>query len=106
MLHPLCHELQRRVKENLPGIQQQFSAYQEECFIERTPEFFCLELCGETGELANLEKKRWRGTIINESDVCDEAADVFIALMNFCNARGVNLAESVEKKLSRIQPNK
>jgi NTP pyrophosphatase (non-canonical NTP hydrolase) len=103
-MHPLCSELISQVEQGLDPIQQAFDAYQSTCFIPRPPEFFALELSGETGELANLEKKRWRGTPVDEAHVADEAADVLISLMNFCNARGINLAEAVALKLPRIKP--
>lgn len=103
-IHPLCQDLIVQVEEGLDPIQRAFDAYQSACFIARPPEFFALELSGETGELANLEKKRWRGSPVDEAHVADEAADVLISLMNFCNARGVNLATAVAAKLPRIRP--
>lgn len=33
----------------------------------------------------------------------DEAADVFIALMNYCNTRGVHLENAVQNKLTRVE---
>ena len=104
MNNPLCDSLIEAVNTGLTPIQQAFDVYQKECFVAHPPEFFCLELCGEAGELANLEKKRWKGAPPNDAHTADEAADVLIALMNFCNARGVNLAEAVSSKLARIQP--
>lgn len=101
-IHPLCHDLIEQVEQGLAPVQQAFDAYQSACFIARPPEFFALELSGETGELANLEKKRWRGTPVDEAHVADEAADVLISLMNFCNARGIDLAAAVASKLPRI----
>lgn len=96
--------LQECVGNAVPLVQEAFDAYQTTHFLKRPAEFFCLELCGEAGELANLEKKRWRGSQFNEAAVADEAADVFIALMNFCNARGIALGEAVVRKLERIKP--
>lgn len=88
--------------DGLLQIQQQFDRYQKAGFQERTSNFFCLELCGEAGELANLEKKAWKGKEIPEERFQDESADVFIALMNYCNARNVNLASAVQTKLKTI----
>ncbi|MBK7412467.1 MAG: hypothetical protein IPI29_07930 [Ignavibacteria bacterium] len=102
MIHPLCDQLIESVEQGLAPIQRAFDAYQNECFIPRPPEFFALELCGEAGELANLEKKRWKGAPPNDAHTADEAADVLIALMNFCNARGIDLAAAVALKLPRI----
>ena len=106
MNHPLCNELIDVVKSGLSPIQTSFDSYQQGCFIPRPPEFFALELCGEAGELANLEKKRWKGALPDNEHTADEAADVFIALMNFCNARHIDLANAVALKLARIEPSK
>lgn len=91
-----CHEL-------LPRLQSRFAAYQHEHFPERVPEFFCLELCGEAGELANLEKKRWKGIEIPLDKLADEAADVLIALVNYANACNIDLAAAVTAKLNTIE---
>lgn len=96
-------ELLADVLGGASAIQQGFDSYQKEFFREKPPEFFSLELCGEAGELANLEKKIWKGREISKSKLEDEAADVFIALMNYCNARGINIAESVARKLNVIE---
>lgn len=87
----------------LGGVQEGFDAYQRACFTERPSEFFALELNGEAGELANLEKKAWKGKEIPADRFEDEAADVFIALMNYCNARGINLGEAVAEKVRTIE---
>ena len=96
-------ELTDTVEENLTAVQTLFDIYQKECFPERTPEFFCLELNGEAGELANAEKKRWKGRIVDDEIFRDEAADVLIALMNYTNSRGINLGKAVKKKLHHIE---
>lgn len=90
-------------RELLPRLQSRFAAYQQEHFPERVPEFFCLELCGEAGELANLEKKRWKGIEIPSDKLADEAADVLIALINYTNACNVDLAAAVTAKLATIE---
>lgn len=98
-----------RLKEPEVGgitkIQKGFDDYQNHAFGNRQPQFFALELCGEAGELANLEKKLWRDPRrdVDMQKLSDEAADVFIALMNYCNARGVNLEESLKNKLRRVE---
>ena len=99
----LSERLIDSVQAGMPVIQHNFDAYQNACFPVRSPEFFCLELCGEAGELANLEKKRWKGKSIADERIADEAADVFIALCNYANARGINLAEAVGLKLAAIE---
>lgn len=79
-----------------------FDVYQNECFVKRSPEFFCLELNGEAGELANFEKKHWKGKSIPIDRFEDEAADVLIALLNYSNAKRINLGESLKNKLLKI----
>ncbi len=80
----------------------EFRRYQEAAFPERPPRFFALELAGETGELANLEKKVWKGRQVATEDFEDESADVCIALLNYANSRGIDLARAVEEKMRRI----
>ena len=86
----------------LRTLQTEFRRYQESAFPQRPPRFFALELAGETGELANLEKKVWKGRHVDEAHFVDEAADVCIALLNFANSRGIDLAAAVEGKMRHI----
>ena len=90
---------------HLNVIQNEFAFYQKNAFPSREPAFFALELAGECGELANLEKKIWRdpSSFTQMDKLADEAADVFIALINYCNSREINLELSVEKKLAEIE---
>ena len=88
--------------DGLRALQAGFHRYQQAAFPYRPPRFFALELAGETGELANLEKKVWKGQEIAEEDFADESADVCIALLNFANSRGIDLAGAVEEKMRRI----
>lgn len=87
----------------LKKIQEGFDNYQYTYFEKRSPEFFCLELNGEAGELANNEKKQWKGREIEHSAFADEAADVFIALMNYSNSRNINLSAAIINKLKYIE---
>ena len=84
-------------------IQSEFDNYQQNFFPKRTPEFFCLELNGEAGELANAEKKLWKGKTVEHYSLEDEAADVFIALMNYSNSRKIELGKAVKEKLIKIE---
>ena len=86
----------------LRTLQSEFRRYQAAAFPVRPPRFFALELAGETGELANLEKKVWKGRSVEDAAFEDEAADVCIALINFANSRGINLATVVERKMRKI----
>jgi len=91
--------------QGLAPTQQSFLDYQLRAFGQRSASFFALELAGECGELANLEKKLWRDPEcgVDAQHIADEAADVFIALMNYCNARGIGLETAVRSKLERIE---
>lgn len=97
------NELIKKSGISIKEVQDFFNEYQSRCFTPRTPEFFCLELNGEAGELANLEKKNWKGKMIGQELFADEAADVLIALMNYSNARGIDLGEAVAAKLAKIE---
>ncbi len=87
----------------LKEIQQAFDHYQKEAFPARGGNFFALELNGEAGELANLEKKIWKGLPVEQESLEDEAADVYIALMNYANARKIDLAKAVQAKMEIIE---
>jgi NTP pyrophosphatase (non-canonical NTP hydrolase) len=96
-------ELLNSIFGSISEIQEAFGNYQSEYFQERSPQFFCLELNGEAGELANTEKKIWKGRENEESKLADEAADVFIALFNYVNSRNIKLEESIINKLKKIE---
>jgi len=83
--------------------QEGFNAYNCAAFPKRPAEFFALELAGEAGEIANNEKKIWKGREIPHEDLADEAADVLIAVVNYANARGIDLAGAVAEKLHEIE---
>jgi NTP pyrophosphatase (non-canonical NTP hydrolase) len=89
----------------IQATQQEFDRYQNQAFPARVPEFFALELAGECGELANLEKKLWRDPSRSDclEKLGDEAADVFISLLNYCNSRNISLESCVKDKLERIE---
>lgn len=91
------------ISVNIGNIQKVFDIYQNEYFPERSPQFFCLELNGEAGELANLEKKKWKGREVSNDKIGDEAADVLIALMNYANSREINLEKAILNKLNIIE---
>lgn len=94
-----------RLPESYRGLgtlQGEFRRYQEAAFPRRPPRFFALELAGEAGELANLEKKAWKGRSVAREEFANEVADVCIALLNFANSREIDVAASVRAKMSRI----
>lgn len=92
-------ELARALQEAQRGL----AFYNEKAFPPRPPEFFALELSGEAGELANKEKKIWKGKPIPVEDLAEEAADVLIAVLNYSNSRGINLGEALLHKLNVIE---
>jgi NTP pyrophosphatase (non-canonical NTP hydrolase) len=89
----------------LQSTQISFAQYQSKAFPKRSASFFALELAGEVGELANEEKKIWRDPQrnIDKDRIADEAADVFIALVNYANERGIDLETAVQTKLLEIE---
>ena len=94
-----------QMEGSLVQIQFSFERYQREAFPHRPSEFLCLELCGEAGELANLEKKIWRdpSKSLPVDRLEEEAADVFITLMNYANSRNIDLSKAVTSKLKEIE---
>ncbi len=100
---PAPLEFLESAAQSLAGVQRGFDEWQRACFPARPPEFFALELCGEAGELANDEKKLWKGRAVAPGRLADEAADVLIALVNYCNARGVDLGAAVAAKAREIE---
>lgn len=84
-------------------LQKEFDQYQRRAFTDRPSRFFSLELCGEAGELANLEKKGWKGRTVTQQNFAEEAADVAIALLNYANSKQIDLASEVEQKMGKIE---
>lgn len=67
--------------------------------------FLALALCGETGELANMIKKRWRDGVDLSEEIREEIADirVYLELMAKCfNIEGEKLDQAVEQKLIKV----
>lgn len=105
------------IPDALADAQARLDAWNQAHYPPRPPEFFALELAGETGELANKEKKLWRARTapgaaasippqaagVAPADLAEEAADVFIALVNYCNARGLALGPAVAAKLDVLE---
>jgi NTP pyrophosphatase (non-canonical NTP hydrolase) len=89
--------------QGLARLQREFDEYQRRAFPARSSSFFALELCGEAGELANLEKKAWKGRTIDAAELADEAADVVIAVFNYANSRGIDLSGEVARKMALIE---
>ena len=95
-----------QIAEALRGlrpVQAAFAAYQEAAFPPRSAQFFALELAGEAGEVANNEKKVWKGSHVPRERLEDEAADVLIALVNYANSNGIDLTVAVTRKVGIIE---
>lgn len=89
--------------ESLRKGQEGLAQYNKAAFPERTPQFFALELAGEAGEIANKEKKIWKGRELPKEDLEEEAADVLIAVMNYANSRNIDLAKALKEKVIEIE---
>jgi NTP pyrophosphatase (non-canonical NTP hydrolase) len=101
--NPVFNKLLEAIDSSLSDVQRLFDEYQKNYFTYRPPEFFCLELNGEAGELANLEKKLWKGKAVDKSSLADETADVFIALFNYANSRQIDIKSALINKLRKIE---
>ena len=67
--------------------------------------FLALAICGETGELANMIKKRWRDGADLSEEIRDEIADirVYLELLAKCfGIEGEKLDVRVEQKLLKV----
>ena len=51
--------------------------------------FLALAMAGEVGEVANLVKKEWRGSLHLDAAVAHEIADVYVYLLLLAKARGI-----------------
>lgn len=96
-------EFTQEFREALQQAQRALDVYNQKAFPKRPPEFFALELSGEAGELANKEKKIWKGKPVPQEALAEEAADVLIAVMNYCNSRGIDLGTALLEKLETIE---
>ncbi|MBI3709792.1 MAG: hypothetical protein HY246_19255 [Proteobacteria bacterium] len=68
--------------------------------------FHVLALCGETGELANVFKKMWRGDFTFEerrAAIVEEMADVRICIELLARACGVDLDAACADKLTKMR---
>ena len=66
--------------------------------------FLALALCGETGELANLIKKDWRGDDGDRSEkIRSELADIGNYVFMLAVALGIDLHAEMYKKLIEVE---
>jgi NTP pyrophosphatase (non-canonical NTP hydrolase) len=71
--------------------------------LSNDPNFLCLSLCGEAGELANLLKKRWRGDAVDPARIREEMADVRMFLELLAKVEGVDLEAACEEKILAVE---
>ena len=74
-------------------------------FSNEDERFLALALCGETGELANMIKKRWRDNVDLSEEIKDEIADIriYLELIAKCfNIEGSKLDSRVQNKLRKV----
>jgi len=69
--------------------------------------FTALALAGEVGEICNLIKKEWRGTLVDDPqrlrrEMADELADIRIYLQLLALCLGVNLDTAVIQKIPEL----
>jgi NTP pyrophosphatase (non-canonical NTP hydrolase) len=65
--------------------------------------FLSLALCGETGELANLIKKDWRGDQIEREQIASELADIRIYLELLADAYTLDLDSQCSIKMVEVE---
>lgn len=66
--------------------------------------FLALALCGETGELANLIKKDWRGDPGDRSEkIKEELADVANYSFMLAEVLGINLHDAMAEKFRAVE---
>lgn len=71
------------------------------------PAEWCLAVCGEAGELANLVKKlELRHEPINPAMIESEMADIVIYLDLFAQSMGMNLRAAVMRKFNEVSAKK
>ena len=74
-------------------------------FSSSDERFLALALCGETGELANMVKKRWRDNADLYEECCNELVDirVYTELLIHCfNMTEAQFNHRVEAKLADV----
>jgi NTP pyrophosphatase (non-canonical NTP hydrolase) len=90
---------------NLFELHERITAPLFPVYSSQDERFLALALCGETGELANLIKKRWRDGADFSNEIREEIADIriYLELLAKCfDIEGEKLDKEVEKKLLKV----
>lgn len=64
--------------------------------------FLAQALCGETGELANLIKKMWRGDSVPTDGLRNELPDIRIDLEHLSQHLGFDLDRACQEKVQEV----
>jgi NTP pyrophosphatase (non-canonical NTP hydrolase) len=84
---------------------KEFTAHLFPTFSSTDERFLALALCGETGELANMVKKRWRDGADLTEEIRDEIADIRVYLELIAkrfDIEGEKLDQRVQQKLLKV----
>lgn len=95
----------RRAKIDLFAMHEKMTGHLFPAYSNTDERFLALAICGETGELANMIKKRWRDGVDLSEEIRDEIADirVYLELLAKCfGIEGEKLDARVEQKLLKV----
>jgi len=90
---------------NLYELHEKMTGHLFPAYSSTDERFLALALCGETGELANYIKKRWRDGADFKEEIRDEIADirVYLELLAKCfDIEGEKLDQRVKQKLLKV----
>lgn len=93
-------------QETLEKLDHVIAEHHEWSPFENRLTFFCLALCGEAGELANLAKKDLRGdegVLDRRAKMADELADVGAYAFMIAHNLGIDLHEQILKKVAEVE---
>lgn len=91
---------------NIFELHEKFTANLFPAYSNQDERFLAIAIAGETGELCNMIKKRWRDKVDLSEEIRDEIADirVYLELLAKCfNIEGEKLDARVEQKLIKVR---
>jgi NTP pyrophosphatase (non-canonical NTP hydrolase) len=90
---------------NLYQLHEEMTGHLFPSYSSTDERFLALALCGETGELANMIKKRWRDGVDLSDEIREEIADIriYLELIAKCfGIEGEKLDQAVIAKLEKV----